>query len=254
MPDDASLDFFKLLGVGRDASDQEIKKAHKRLVRKYHSDTGGATANDEKFMKIQAAYETLKDPYKRAEHEAELGKQEQAKMRRREQARRRRARAPTEDATNIFGEHIRDSHSNTGPGVSSRPPHAASPPPRASPAPPPPGSTNRPKPSPTPAPSYPPPMRWYEYFLADSVSGKLLALFASAGLTTAVILIPHAVATGIEAGASQDHNFLAALVLLAAGLAGGIGGIFGILLTAYCFFSLIAVTLREIGSALRQTP
>jgi hypothetical protein len=97
-------------------------------------------------------------------------------------------------------------------------------------------------------------MRWYEYFLADSVSGKLLALFASAGLTTAVILITHAVATGIETGASQDHNLLAALVLIAAGLAGGIGGIFGILLTAYCFFSLIAVTLREIGRALRQTP
>jgi len=63
-------DFYKTLGVGKDASQDEIKKAYRKLARKYHPDKNeGNKRSEEKFKEIQAAYEVLKDPKKRKKYD-----------------------------------------------------------------------------------------------------------------------------------------------------------------------------------------
>jgi molecular chaperone DnaJ len=59
-------DLYKVLGVSKKATDEEIKKAHRKLVRKYHPDRNpGDAAAEEKFKEVQGAYDTLSDPEKR---------------------------------------------------------------------------------------------------------------------------------------------------------------------------------------------
>lgn len=57
---------YETLGVPKGASEEEIKKAYRRLAAKHHPDRGGDTA---KFQEIQGAYETLTDPQKRQQHD-----------------------------------------------------------------------------------------------------------------------------------------------------------------------------------------
>lgn len=57
---------YETLGVPKGASEEEIKKAYRRLAAKHHPDRGGDTA---KFQEIQGAYETLTDPVKRQQHD-----------------------------------------------------------------------------------------------------------------------------------------------------------------------------------------
>lgn len=57
---------YETLGVPKGASEDEIKKAYRRLAAKHHPDRGGDTA---KFQEIQSAYETLTDPVKRQQHD-----------------------------------------------------------------------------------------------------------------------------------------------------------------------------------------
>jgi curved DNA-binding protein len=57
---------YDTLGVPKGASDEEIKRAYRKLAAKHHPDRGGDTA---KFQEIQSAYETLSDPQKRAQHD-----------------------------------------------------------------------------------------------------------------------------------------------------------------------------------------
>lgn len=60
------MDYYKRLGVDRSASQDEIKKAFRKLAMKHHPDRGGDEA---KFKEIQAAYDTLSDPQKKAEYD-----------------------------------------------------------------------------------------------------------------------------------------------------------------------------------------
>ena len=64
-------DLYEVLGVSKDASDAEIKKAYKKLARKYHPDLnrGHEKEAEEKFKEVNAAYEILKDPKKRAQYD-----------------------------------------------------------------------------------------------------------------------------------------------------------------------------------------
>lgn len=63
-------DYYKTLNVGKDASQDEIKKAFRKLARKYHPDLNpGDKTAEEKFKEINEAYAVLSDPQKRAEYD-----------------------------------------------------------------------------------------------------------------------------------------------------------------------------------------
>src|SRR5213593_4413216 len=62
----AKEDFYKILGVKRDAKPEEIKKAYRRLARKYHPDVNpGDKAAEERFKLTSEAHDVLSDPKKR---------------------------------------------------------------------------------------------------------------------------------------------------------------------------------------------
>jgi molecular chaperone DnaJ len=61
----ANKDYYGILGVRRDASAEDIKRAYRRLAREYHPDVNPDPVAQEKFKEINAAYEVLSDPQKR---------------------------------------------------------------------------------------------------------------------------------------------------------------------------------------------
>src|SRR5215218_1926365 len=67
-------DLYKVLGVGRNASEAEIKKAYRKLARQYHPDTNQGDARaEERFKEISAAHDVLSDPDKRKAYDQGTG-------------------------------------------------------------------------------------------------------------------------------------------------------------------------------------
>src|SRR6185295_17284959 len=63
----AKEDYYKILGVKRDAKPEELKKAYRRLARKYHPDVNpGDKASEERFKLTTEAFDVLSDPKKRS--------------------------------------------------------------------------------------------------------------------------------------------------------------------------------------------
>ncbi len=58
-------DYYEVLGISKDAKKEEIKKAYRKLVKKYHPDVNKGDDSEEKFKEVQEAYEVLSDESKR---------------------------------------------------------------------------------------------------------------------------------------------------------------------------------------------
>ncbi|MBP2279621.1 curved DNA-binding protein [Psychrobacter sp. PL15] len=68
----AEKNYYEILGVKKDASDADIKKKYRKLVRQYHPDVSDDPDADNKIAEINNAYETIRDQDKRAEYDAML--------------------------------------------------------------------------------------------------------------------------------------------------------------------------------------
>ena len=62
-------DYYQILGVARNASAEDIKKAYRRLARKYHPDVSKESRAEERFKEVAEAYEVLRDAEKRAAYD-----------------------------------------------------------------------------------------------------------------------------------------------------------------------------------------
>ena len=62
-------DYYQIMGLARDASQADIKRAYRQLARKYHPDVSKEPNAEERFKEMQEAYEVLKDPEKRAAYD-----------------------------------------------------------------------------------------------------------------------------------------------------------------------------------------
>src|SRR3982074_3780241 len=66
-------DYYEILGVTRGADSDEVKRAYRKLARKYHPDVSKEKNAENKFKEVQEAYEVLRDPEKRAAYD-QLGR------------------------------------------------------------------------------------------------------------------------------------------------------------------------------------
>ncbi|MCL2767814.1 MAG: DnaJ domain-containing protein, partial [Synergistaceae bacterium] len=62
-------DYYKILGIEHNATSEQIRKAHRKLAKKYHPDVNKEAGAEQKFKDVNEAYEVLKDPDKRQKYD-----------------------------------------------------------------------------------------------------------------------------------------------------------------------------------------
>ncbi|MEA2387189.1 MAG: curved DNA-binding protein [Thermoleophilaceae bacterium] len=62
-------DYYEALGVGRDASEEDIRRAYRKLARQYHPDVNKDPGAEDRFKEVSEAYEVLRDPEKREKYD-----------------------------------------------------------------------------------------------------------------------------------------------------------------------------------------
>jgi chaperone protein DnaJ len=118
----AREDYYKILGVPRDAKPEEIKKAYRRLARKHHPDVNPGAESDAEFKKISEAYDVLSDKKKRDVYDR-YGSYSEAAERMAEQG------GPAFDFSSFGGSSFRDIFSELFGGAKggARPPQSSQP-------------------------------------------------------------------------------------------------------------------------------
>ena len=71
--DNYEKDLYAILGVDKNAGQDEIKRKYRQLARKYHPDVNKSKDAEDKFKEINIAYEILSDPQKRRRYDAVTG-------------------------------------------------------------------------------------------------------------------------------------------------------------------------------------
>ncbi|NCQ52237.1 J domain-containing protein [archaeon] len=72
-----TINYYTILGIKRNATDDDIKKAYRKMAMKWHPDRNSESINaEDKFKEAKFAYETLSNEYKRKQHDYELESQE----------------------------------------------------------------------------------------------------------------------------------------------------------------------------------
>ena len=72
MANENKRDYYEVLGLKKDATDADIKRAYRKLAAQYHPDVNHDPGAEEKFKEINEANEVLSDPDKRARYDLSL--------------------------------------------------------------------------------------------------------------------------------------------------------------------------------------
>ena len=78
MAENNRKDYYEILGVACDADHEILKKAYRKLAKKYHPDRQPEDSRaEERFKELQEAYDVLKDPVKRDRYDADVARQKE---------------------------------------------------------------------------------------------------------------------------------------------------------------------------------